>query len=63
MGENGLVRLFGIIILTTALWLGLAIPYAFVYVVPQPLQLWFVFVFAISTVLFAVDWLVSRRNG
>ncbi len=63
MSEDNITRVMGVIILTFMLWLLFAIPYAFVYVLPRPLQLWAGLSFVFSTIMFIADWVVARRGG
>lgn len=62
MGEDGLYRVFGALFLAAILWLMFAIPYVFVFVLPQPLQVAAGFALIISSGIFIADWLVSRRG-
>lgn len=63
MSEDAIARLIGAIGLAGILWLMFAIPYVFVFVLPQPLQVAAGFAIGISAVIFTLDWLVARRSG
>lgn len=56
-------RFWGAAILAVILWLMFAIPYAFVFLVPQPLQIAVFFAIGISAIVFTLDWLVDRRRN
>lgn len=62
MSEDGIYRLFGALFLAAILWLMFAIPYAFVFILPQPLQVAAGFALVISSGIFLLDWLVARRG-
>jgi len=55
-------RLLGAAVLAAILWLMFAIPYAFVYVFPQPLQVAFFFAIVIAAIVGVLDWLVDKRR-
>jgi len=55
-------RLIGALGLAAMLWAMFAVPYVFVFVVPQPLQVAAFFAVAISSFLFVIDWLREWRN-
>jgi hypothetical protein len=56
-------RLLGAAVLAAIRWLMFAVPYAFVYVFPQPLQVAFFFAIMISMIVYILDWLVDKRRG
>lgn len=56
-------RLWGAVILAVILWVMFALPYCFVFILPQPLQVAAGFAAVISTVVYIIDWLVDRRNS
>jgi len=55
-------RLLGAVVLAAILWLMFAVPYTFVYLLPQPLQVAFFFAIVISMVTLILDWLVDKRR-
>jgi hypothetical protein len=61
MSDRG-SRLIGAIVLTGILWTMVAVPYLFVFIVPQPLQVALFMAAAISAFVFVLDWLVDRRR-
>ena len=55
-------RLLGAVVLAAILWLMFAVPYAFVYMFPQPLQAAFFFAIVIAAIVGVLDWLVDKRK-
>lgn len=56
-------RLLGAVVLTAILWAMFAIPYAFIYLFPQPLQVALFFAITIAAVVGVLDWLVDKRRS
>jgi hypothetical protein len=56
-------RLLGAAVLAAILWAMFAIPYAFVFILPQALQVAAGFAVVIAAVVGVLDWLVDKRRS